>query len=46
MRNLKRIMFFIAGICLLMACSKSDQFGDNLSPEFAIKKAKWLIREK
>jgi len=38
MRNLKRIMFFIAGICLLMACSKSDQFGDNLSPEFAIKK--------
>jgi hypothetical protein len=30
MKNLKRILFFIAGICLLMACSKSDNFwGDD-----------------
>jgi len=29
MKTLKRILFFIAGICLLIACSKSDRFTDN-----------------
>ena len=30
MKNLKRILLFMAGICLLMACSKSDNFwGDD-----------------
>jgi hypothetical protein len=31
MKTLKRILFFIAGICLLIACSKSDNFwgGDD-----------------
>ena len=32
MKTLKRILFFIASICLLIACSKSDQFsGDDLN---------------
>jgi len=30
MKTLKKLLFFIAGICLLIACSKSDQFwGDD-----------------
>jgi hypothetical protein len=30
MKTLKRLLFFTAGICLLIACSKSDQFlGDD-----------------
>jgi hypothetical protein len=29
MKTLKRILFFIAGICLLVACSKSDLFSDD-----------------
>jgi hypothetical protein len=32
MKTLKRILFFIAGICLLVACSKSDLFsGDDFN---------------
>lgn len=30
MKTLKRLLFFTAGVCLLIACSKSDQFlGDD-----------------
>jgi len=29
MKTFRRVLFFIAGICLLMACSKSDPFTDN-----------------
>jgi hypothetical protein len=29
MKTLKRLLFFIASICLLIACSKSDSFLDN-----------------
>jgi pimeloyl-ACP methyl ester carboxylesterase len=29
MKTLKSLLFFIAGICLLMACSKSDRFGGD-----------------
>lgn len=36
MKTLKRILFFIAGICLLISCSKSDQFSgdDSLGNSF------------
>jgi len=29
MKTLKRLLFFIAGICLMIACSKSDDFWGN-----------------
>jgi hypothetical protein len=33
MKTLKKLLFLLAGICLLLACSKSDQFlGGDLKP--------------